>query len=239
MREQIDAYVRKLCWLYPQLKPVVRWSQMLSQDEVSVFAAFAAGHVDKLVNEYRDEKVAELLRGVIGMSAIEPHEVEYVKSLVSAAKGSSDGMAPHVRAVVKFLQENPNVLEKLSSVCSKIEENALVGSVPLASRHLGVSKIVFGALNEFEETHRLVHEAIHFLIENAGIKIDDEQSREGLVVFLHEQVAPFVRHVHYVGDEGERYVSFADKVKLRLEKYPHGVQLLKVKEWLEEGTIAQ
>lgn len=244
MRKRLEKGVRKLCWLFPQLKPEVRYSEVLSQRDVNVFAAFVNGHVKEVLceapfDEQARRHVASLfLRGSTGLAKVREDDVVYVGSLLAAASGKDQGLSPDERDVVDFLRDNVTWWRWLYDAYDRVVKQGVIGTCPLVvAQEPAVLRVVplLGSVHRYQEYHKLLHESIHYVLDENGIAFHDPELDEGLVVYLHEQVAPSVRHFHYVGDEGRKYVESAEVFRKLLKKYPRSAVVPILKRLAREG----
>jgi hypothetical protein len=224
MREKLLKGIEKLCWMFPQLKPSVRYSEILSQDEVAVFAAFVNGHVQKILdkNQAGEDELSVLFASSCGISRIRNKDVVFVGSLLSAASGRDMGIGRS--ALVDFLRAHRQVWWSLHNAYSKIVKNELVNTCPIAVLPRPfVSRILpFGSkAHDFNEFHKLFHESLHFVLEDAGICFNDEELDEGLVTYMHQQVmGKSACSRHYTGDEGRKYLEYASVFEKAFGTYP-------------------
>lgn len=221
--------MRKLCWLFPPLQPNIVYSDVLSQRDVNVFAAFVNGHVEQVLKEYPfDEEMKHrmaslFLEGSTGLSRVRERDVVWVAGLLSAASGKDASLKPELRDLVDFLRENKLWWGWLYEAYEKIVKNSLTNTCPMVIAKLPVPMrfIPFaGVMNSYQEYHKLIHESIEYLLEAEGILFDDVELDKGLVVYLHEVMYPSVKYLHYVGDEGRQYLEAAGVFRELLDRYP-------------------
>jgi len=246
MRKKLEKGVQRLCWLYPPLEPSIKYSDVLSQRDVNVFAAFVNGHVHDVLNENPfDESTKHRLaslffRGSTGLSKIHERDVLFIASLLSAASGRDDGLDPSSRQIVDFLRENRQYWVWLHEAYEKIVNNHAAGTCPLVVAKMPklLHAVPFaGMLHRYQEFHKLFHESIHYVLEQQGISFDDHDLDEGLVVYLHAKVTPSVKYLHYSGDEGRRYVKNAELFNKLLDKYPRSAVIPALQHLTREDVL--
>ncbi len=235
MRDELLKGIETLCWMFPQLKPSINYSDVLSQEEVDAFAAFVNGHVQNILKTYpTDEKAQEnelssLFTCSCGLSRIRKEDVVLVEALLLAASGNDRSISPKMRDVVDFLRSHRKIWWSLHNAYTKIVKNDLIGTCPLVVAQQPVLDRVlpFGKkLHNFQEFHKLFHESIHFVLEESGVCFGDEAVDEGLVTYLHEQVmGKKVCLMHYTGDEGEKYLKYASVFEKALSPYPRSAMI--------------
>ncbi len=227
MRDELLQGIEKLCWMFPQLKPSIRYSESLSRDEVDAFVAFVKGHVQGVLRKHpADEKSQEAELSApcfCGVSKIHHRDVVLVGSLLSAASGKDTGISPEMRDMVDFLRVHRQIWWSLHGAYTKILKGNLLGTCPLTTSPPTFFDFVpfFSKTHESHDFHRLFHESIHFVLEENGICFGDEEIDEGLVTFLHEQVmGRQVCLLHYKGEEGKKYLRYSSVFEDALSPYP-------------------
>ncbi len=219
MRDELFKAVWRLCELFPQLRPAIKYSEVLSQEDVDLFAAFANGHVQQVLHDFptdekaQDERVSLFLQGSTGLSRVREADVQLVSSILTAASGNDTSISPDMRDLVDFLRAHKRIWWSLHGAYEKIVKNNVVGTCPVvvASPPLIDRILPFGSkMHKFQEFHKLFHESVHFVLEENGICFHDADLDEGLVTYFHQQVAgKSVCALHYVGDDGARYLKNA------------------------------
>src|SRR3990172_5791402 len=106
MRDELLTGIEKLCWMFPQLKPSIRYSEVLSQGEVDAFAAFVNGHVKEILNRQdgnaQSSELSALFTCSCGISRSNKKDVVLVESLLSAASGNDMGISSEQSDLVGF-----------------------------------------------------------------------------------------------------------------------------------------
>jgi hypothetical protein len=230
MRDALLKGIQKLCWLYPQLHVSIKYSDVLSQDDVDVFAAFVNGHVESVIRNFptdeaeQERQLGVFLKGSTGLSRIDSKDIIFVEAVLAAAAGRDTSISPEQRDLVDYLRSHRNIWWALHGAYEKIVRNNLVNTCPLvvAKQPLLEKILPFGSkMHNFQEFHKLFHETIHYILEDNGICFHDDLLDEGLVTYFHEQVVgKGACYAHYVGEEGERYLKAAKLLEKVLGKYP-------------------
>ncbi len=211
MRDELLNGIAKLCWMFPQLKPSIRFSEAFSGEEIDVFYSFANRNVRGIVSDKQKPALFECSQG---LSRIRQQDVVFVESLLSAASGKDLGLSPEMRDLTGLLREHVHVWWSLHDAYVKIVRDNLVGTFPLAP----VRKSLFGGNSEF---HKAFHLSIHALLEDAGICFGDDETDEGFVAYLHGQVmGKKACASHYSGADGRRYLKRAAAFEQSLNSYP-------------------
>jgi len=209
MREELLSGISRLCLLFPPLRPCIRYSEVLSQEEVDLFAAFVNGHVSRILHDFSapeaEHQLSLLLKGSFGLSRIHSRDVLFVENLLSAASGNDTSFSQDLRGSVDFLRSNRKLWWCLHNAYEKIVKNNLVDTCPLVVSKTPFIERFIPGLHNFQEFHKLFHESIHCVLEENWIYFNDEALDEGLVVYLHQQVfGKNVCSMHYVGEKGEQ-----------------------------------
>ncbi|VVB81373.1 Uncharacterised protein [uncultured archaeon] len=225
MRDALLRGILRLCWLFPPLKPNIRYSEILSQDEADVIAVFVNKHVkDILHNHDNSKEISEILHNSTGISKIKQEDVIFIENILSAASSKDTNITPEMCEVIEFLRSNKKIWWNLHDAYEKIIKNHLVNTCPLviAKARLIDRIIPFGIrMHKFQEFHKLFHESIHYLLEENNVCFHNEELDEGLAVFLHQQVmGKNTCAMHYIGEKGEKYLKNAEFFEKLLSKYP-------------------
>lgn len=228
MREKLLAGVERLCALFPPLKSNIKYSEVLSQEQLDVFSAFAGGKVDNIFSKfYGDDKeiflqISALLEGSTGVSRIRKSDVLRVESLLSASSSNDMSIPPDMRDVVDFLKDNRSILWNLHNAYEVIVSNDLVDTCPITIARPWTSRLPLGRQwNDFNEFHKLFHESIHFVLEENGLCSGDEEFDEGIVTYLHEEVmGRAVCKIHYSSGEGAEYLRLASELREIIHNRP-------------------
>ncbi|MBW3016634.1 hypothetical protein KY309_03430 [Candidatus Woesearchaeota archaeon] len=224
MREKLTSAIKRLCWLFPQLKPNIKYSEILTQEEIDVFAAFVNGHIQQIITEHNQRKQLDLyLKGSTGIPKIHKEDVKFIASLLTAATSNEKNIKTENYEVVNFLREHRKIWWKLYNTYDKIIKNRLTGACPIAiAKTPFIQRILpFGTrLHRFQEYNKLLHESIHCLLEENGICFHKKELDEGLVVCLHKKIVGKKCQLHYAGEEGEKYLKQAEKFEKIMDKIP-------------------
>ncbi|MBW2969721.1 hypothetical protein KY319_01220 [Candidatus Woesearchaeota archaeon] len=224
MREKLTSAIKRLCWLFPQLKPNIKYSEVLTQEEIDVYTAFVNGHIQEIIKEHKRKQLDIYLKGSTGIPKIHKEDVKYIASLLTAATSNENNKKTEDYELVNFLRENRKIWWKLYNTYDKIIKNRLIGTCPIATAKIPfIEKILpFGTkLHRFQEYNKLLHESIHCLLEENGICFHNKQLDEGLVVCLHRKITGKTKcQFHYTGEEAEKYLSQADKFEKIMNKIP-------------------
>ncbi|MCX6708247.1 MAG: hypothetical protein NTW67_01170 [Candidatus Woesearchaeota archaeon] len=229
MREALLRGISRLCWLFPPLKPNIRYSETLSQDEVDLFATFVNGSIQNILQNFdskeQEHQISKLFKYSTGLSKIKKEDVIQIENILSAASSKDTNSSPEMKDVVEYLRNNKKTWWSLHNTYEKIVKNNLTNTCPLATAKLPILDrlLPFGfKLHQFQEFHKLFHESIHYILEKNRICLHDKDLDEGLVVFLHQQVmGKKTCALHYTGEEGEKYLQNAEFFEKLLNKYPH------------------
>lgn len=227
MREKLMSAIKRLCWLFPQLKPNIKYSERLTQEEIDVYAAFINGHVQQIIKEHKNNQRKQLdiyLRGSTGIPKIHKEDVKFIESILTAATGNENNTKSEAHELVSFLREHKKIWWTLYNTHEKIIKDKLIGTCPIAvSKTPLIERILpFGTkLHKFQEYNKLLHESIHWLLEENEVCFHNKELDEGLVVCLHKKIAGKTKcQLHYTGEEGEKYLKQAEKFEKILEKIP-------------------
>lgn len=214
MREELLKNIEKLCWLFPQLKPSIRYTEELSKDEIDAFKALT----------YNSTKGIFGLSQTChyGMHRIRQQDVLFVESALSAASGNDLGISQEMHNLIEILQKHPKTLQHLQNAYTKILKNELVNTCPFVFSEQPFFNRILGDTKEF---HDCFHASIHFLLEEAGICFGDEEIDEGLVTYLHKQVLGNEAIKHYNDEQGRKYLNYANVFEQTISKYPRNAIL--------------
>lgn len=229
MRDALLRGISRLCLLFPPLKPNIRYSEVLSQDEIDLFAAFVNGSIQNIMKNYdskeQEHQISKLLRYSTGLSKIKKEDIIQIENILSAASSQDTNISPEIKNAVEYLRNNKKTWWSLHNAYEKIVKNNLANTCPLATAKLPILDrlLPFGSrLHQFQEFHKLFHESIHHILEENKICFHNKDLDEGLVVFLHQQVmGKKTCALHYTGEEGEKYLRNAEFFEKLLNKYPH------------------
>jgi len=238
MRDELFRAVWRLCDVF-QLRPAIKYSEVLSQEDVDLFTAFANGHVQQVLRDFpideraQDERISLFLQGSTGLSRVRESDVQLVSSILTAASGNDTSISPDMRDLVDFLRSHKKIWWGLHNAYQKIVKNNVINTCPVVvAKPPLIDRILpFGyRMHKFQEFHKLLHESIHYVLEENGICLNDADLDEGLVTFFHEQIAgKRACALHYVGDEGARYLRTAALFEKYLSKFKPGEVVLALK----------
>ncbi|PIN76010.1 hypothetical protein COV18_01135 [Candidatus Woesearchaeota archaeon CG10_big_fil_rev_8_21_14_0_10_37_12] len=181
MRKEVFGRVHLLCDLFPGLNAPVRFSEVLSEQELTVFGDFTC------------------LNTTIKLS-----DMQHVEKLLTAAVSRDTGLLVGFNEQVYSIRNNKNVWQTLQKAYEKIIAHELTGTYPLPSLKLSEKFL----LKNSQKFHHQLHQVIHHVLEQNDIFFDDEQLDEGLVVFLHSQMAN--KAFYYADHNGKKCDEYAN-----------------------------
>ncbi len=212
MREKLLKSIEKLCWLYPQLKPRIGYSEVLSQDEVDAFGSFSGDGE----HHVKSNKLASISR----------EGLDYVSSLLAISCGRDTSLSS---SSVDFLRANPGVAGVLRSARDKVVKHNLVGSCPLSVEKPSLLKGFFAPnTHRFDEFHKMLRASILHVLEKNDIVFDSD-TNQGVAAYFHEElVGSKVCFYHYVG-ENKKHLELAQELRIVLSRYPRSAVIPFVK----------
>ena len=245
MRDALLQGVQELCKLYPQLRPCIKYSEVLNQEEVGVLAAFVSGHVQQVLHDYpADEKkqeklVSQYLEGSTGLSRIRSQDVMLIESILAAAAGRDSSLSSELRDVIGFLRGNRRLWWSLHNSYEKVVKNNLIDTFPLVVGQPKAFERIRLFASKMHGFHKLFHESIHYVLEENSVRFNDSELDEGLVAYLHGQVmGKKVCHLHYTGEE-RQHLKNAGMFERVLNKYPKSAVIPLIKSLKEDSSITQ
>ena len=215
MREALLDGIRHLCWLYPPLRPSIRYSEVLSPEDYESLSVFLGRSPSRIRQE----------------------DVDYIENILFAASGQ-ETVSSELSYVVAFLRTNTDKWQALYDAYDNIVRNRLVNTCPLVVSGISTAEKVvpFGKKwHSFQEFHRSFHESIHYVLEENGLCFNDEALDEGFATYLHQQVMGKKAKLYYTG-EGRRLLRLASVFEEELRDYPRSSVvplLLSKKDWIK------